>query len=244
MKKLLALVLALLLVAASAAAETITLNLETATLEELQAAQTAIGERISQLRAAAAPAGEAITLTGTGTAILSAVEVVQIPARVTVAGAVKVTLSGGKWGDHIFNSFAKAEGSCDVLTDAATFDALVEGTGDWSITIEPLKDGGTLALSGVGPYVSDFFPLDAATIVHAVMDASGTDAWSATLQLHMGHQFSNIDAWDSDKVAGDILFAAPLKVEGDGIVKPTGTRTQYYWIVDVPAGAAWSIAVK
>ncbi|NLV59222.1 MAG: hypothetical protein GXY67_10715 [Clostridiales bacterium] len=243
MKKLLALALALVLVTFSAAADTLSLDLETATLDELQAAQSILSQRISKLRAAAAPAGETITLSGSGTSILSGVEVVQIPARVTIQGAVKVTLTGGKL-DRTFNSWADEEGSCEVLTEAGTFDALVEGKGEWTLAIEPLKEGGTIELSGVGPYVSDFFPLSAATIVHVVMDASASDAWSASLYLHMGHQYSNIEAWDEELVTGDGLFSAPLKLEGDGIVKPVGDRTQYYWIVDVPAGAEWSITVK
>ena len=57
MKKLLALALALVLVTFSAAADTLSLDLETATLDELQAAQSILSQRISKLRAAAAPAG-------------------------------------------------------------------------------------------------------------------------------------------------------------------------------------------
>ncbi|MEG1358356.1 MAG: hypothetical protein RSE23_01705 [Clostridia bacterium] len=242
MKKLVILIMVLLLAVPAALADTITIDLGTATLDELQAAQSTISDRISTLRAASAPVGEAVQLTGTGTAIHSGVDVPQIPARVTVTGKVKVTLTGGAY-DHVFNNWQFA-GSCEALTEAATYEALVEGEGDWSVSIEPLAEGGTLEMSGVGPYVSDFFPLSNATIVHGKLDASSTDGWSATLRLAMGHQYSNIAAWQEESVLGDSLFSSPLVFEGDGIVKPTVDRTQYYWIVDVPVGAEWTISVK
>jgi hypothetical protein len=242
MKKLLAVILALALLFSAAVAETLTIDLSTATLDELTAAQTAIGNRISELRAAQAPSGESVTLTGSGTSIQSGVEVSQVPARVTVKGRVTVTFAGGDY-DMVFNSWQDAE-SCDSLTDAGTYELLVEGDGDWSVAIEPLRDGGTLECSGTGPYVSDFFPLSASTIVHCAMDASKTDSWSASLYVSMGYQFESFDAWTYDTVVGDSIFTDPLTLEGDGIVKPVKGRDRYYWIVDVPLGTEWSIHLK
>lgn len=242
MKKILALLLALLLLPAAALADVLAPDWKGATLDELLAAQAAIADQISQLRAAASDAAEALTFTGEGTSILSAVNVEHIPARVTINGAVKVTMTGGQY-DHVFNVW-QDEMSCEVLTDAAEYDLLVEGTGAWTVTIEPLKDGGTLELSGAGPYVSDFFQLPSATIVVCSMDASKLDTWSASLYIKMGHQYSNISSWAEDSVAGDSLFSDPLKLTEEAIVKPTKNRDQYYWIIDVPVGATWSITQK
>lgn len=244
MKKALALTLALLLAlpAAALSAEILADGWQDAPLEELLAAQQTIADRVSELRAADAPPAEAVTLKGTGTSIVTSVEVPVIPARVTVKGSVKVTLSGGSY-DRSFNMWEESA-SCELLDEAGTYDVLVEGAGAWSVSIEPLKEGGTLVLSGVGPYVSDFFPLASATIVHCVMDASKSDAWSASLYLKVGHQYTNIDAWDTNNVVGDSLFSAPLKLEGDGIVKPVKNRSQYFWVVDVPVDASWSITLK
>ncbi|MDD3212186.1 MAG: hypothetical protein PHY64_00835 [Eubacteriales bacterium] len=242
MKKLLSVLLALSLLCSFAVAETLTIDLDTATIDELTAAQSAINDRISALRAAEAPAGEAITLSGTGTTIQSGVEVTQVPARVSVTGPVEVTFTGGKY-DYKFNNY-EDDFSCEELTEAATYDLLIEGDADWSITIEPLREGGTMELSGTGPYVSDFFPLTGATIVHVTMDASMLGSWSASLYLELGHQYSNISSWRSDSVLGDSLFSDPLKLEGDAIIKPTDGRDQYYWIIDVPVDAQWSITAK
>lgn len=242
MKKTLALLLMLLLLPTAVLADVLASGWEDASLDELLAAQAAIADQISQLRAAASDSAERLTYTGDGTSILSGVNISQIPARVTVNGKVKLTMTGGKY-DHTFNLWQE-EMACEVLTDAATYDLLIEGSGAWSITFEPLKEGGTLELSGTGPYVSDFFQLPGATIVTCSMDASMLDLWSASLYVHMGHQYSNISSWAEDSVAGDSLFSDPLQLTADAIIKPTENRDQYYWIIDVPVGATWSITQK
>jgi hypothetical protein len=242
MKKLLAVLLAFALLGSSAFAETLTIDLETASIDELTAAQTTIGNRISELRAAQTPAGKNITLSGNGTSIQSGVEVTQIPARVVVKGPVKVTFTGGDY-DLTFNTW-QAEESCETITDAGTYELLIEGDGDWTISIEPLKEGGTLECSGTGPYVSDFFPLTSSTIVHCLLDASALGEWSASLYVSIGYQYEGYDYWTYDTVVGDTIFTDPLTLEGDGIIKPVRERDQYYWIIDVPLGTTWSISVK
>ncbi len=242
MKKLLAVLLALALLGSAAIAETLTIDLKTATIDELTAAQTTIGNRISELRAAQTPSGETITLTGNGTTIQSNVEITQIPARVVVKGSVKVTFTGGDY-DLTYNTW-QAQESCATLTDAGTYELLIEGDGDWTISIEPLKEGGTLECSGTGPSVTDFFPLTGSTIVHCVLDASMLDEWSASLYVSIGYQYEGFDSWTYDTVVGDTIFTNPLTLEGDGIIKPVKERDQYYWIIDVPLGATWSISVK
>lgn len=242
MKKILALILALLCLPAAAFADVLADGWQDATLEELLAAQEAIADQVSALRAASYEQAEALTYSGTGTKIISGVDVVQIPARVTVEGAVTMTLTGGSY-DHKFNPWER-EMACDVLTEAATYDMMVEGSGDWTITIEPLKAGGTMSLSGVGPYVSDFFELPGATIVNCSMDASMTDAWTASLYIYMGEQYEHFDSWRQESVIGDALFSKPLTLTGEAIIKPVKGRDLYFWIISVPVGAEWSIEAQ
>lgn len=101
------------------------------------------------MRAAAAPGGEAITLSGSGTTIQSGVEITQVPARVTVQSTVKLTLSDK------YDYSSQYTWACEGIGNACTYEALIEGDGDWTITIEPLKDGGDISCEGEGPYVSD-----------------------------------------------------------------------------------------
>lgn len=243
MKKLISLVLvACFLSPLAVLADVLSPDWQNASLDELLSAQQQIGDQISALRAAEKPAGEAIELSGTGTSILSSVEIPQVPARVTINGNVKVTMTGGRY-DQTFNAW-QYDFSCESLTEAGTYDLLIEGEGSWSIAIEPLKEGGTMALSGNGPYISDFFELSAPTIVHCSMDASKTDGYFASLYTKLGHQYSNIENWTSDTVVGDLVSGNQLKLEADGIIKKEGNRTQYYWIIDVPIGTEWSITTK
>jgi hypothetical protein len=240
MKRRLLVLLALLLcLPMGAPADTLALDLEAASQAELQAAQRQIAERISALRAADAAPGDTIVLTGSGSAILAGVVVEQIPARVTISGAVRLTLTGGAY-DHTFN-YDKNAAACQALTEAATYDALVEGTGDWRITIEPLQEGGAMAISGTGAYVSDLFALPSATIVQYTLDASHLKRSSALLYLAMGHQNGDAPHWMEDRIAGGFLLSPPLALEGEAIARPTENRAQYYWVIEAPEGAAWAL---
>lgn len=242
MKRFFCIFLALLTLAASPAlAQTLTIDLETATIEELTAAQTQIGDRISQLRAAAAPAAEAIVLTGSGTSILSGVEVATVPARLTIEGKVKLTLSGEY--DHTFN-YAQESFACDVLTSAETFEALVEGAGDWTITIEPIKDGGSIVASGVGPWVSDFFPLESASILTIKADASGMDALLSNVIVQLYQPLRYIDTYNPKSLTNDLITATGDAFAADVIAKPDEAGALCFWHVKVAPGVAWSIELQ
>lgn len=243
MKRIFCVLLTLLILAASPAlAQSLTIDLETATIEELTDAQQQIGDRISQLRAAAAPTGEAVTLTGTGTAIVSGVEVAAAPARLTIEGKVKLTLSG-KY-DHTFNITASNAFTCDVITTAETFDALVEGDGDWTITIEPIKEGGTLQASGVGPFVSDFFPLDSATILTVTADASDMDALLSNVIFNLYQPLKYVNSYSSDALTNELITANDGAFTSDVIAKPDEAGALCFWYVNVAPGVAWSIESK
>ena len=85
MKKLLALCLALLsLVSVAASAEVLADGWQDAGLEALQQAQQDIANRISELRAASAPAADRVELSGSGTSILTDVAIDFSPARVII----------------------------------------------------------------------------------------------------------------------------------------------------------------
>ena len=132
-------------------------------MEELLDAQQNISNRISELRAAAAADVERVELSGTGTAILSDVVIPFAPSRVklTSEGSCTAKLTGGAY-DYVFDGDSYEEKFFD---QSGTFNLLVETTGSWSFVVEPIMDGGTLPLSGTGPFVSDFVELPAPMIV-------------------------------------------------------------------------------
>ena len=183
----------------------------------------------------------AITLTGSGTSILSGVEVAAAPARVTVEGKVKLTLSG-KY-DHTFN-YAQESFDCDVLTSAETYDALVEGEGDWTITIEPIKEGGSMQASGTGPWVSDFFPLDGAAIVTVSADPSKMDALLTNVIFQIYQPLKYIGTYSPDSLTNELLTASNGPFAADVIIKPEDGQALCFWQVKVAPGVEWSINVK
>lgn len=243
MKKIWCILLALLTLAVSPAlAQTLTIDLETATIEDLTAAQTQITDRISELRAATSPAGEALTLQGTGTSIISGVEVAVAPARLTIEGKVKLTLSG-KY-DHTFNLSASNAYTCDVITSAETYDALVEGDGDWTITIEPLKEGGTLQASGVGPWVSDFFTLDSAAILTVSADPANMEALLSNVIFNLYQPLKYVKTYSADALTNELITSTSGVFFSDVIAKPDDPQAQCFWFVNVAPGVEWSISRK
>ena len=200
----------------------------------------ALSLALALLCAPALSLADPVTLSGSGTDILSGVAVPQVPARITVTGTVKLTLSGGAY-DHTYNLAADAL-DVGVLTEAATFDALVEGDGDWSVSIDPLKDGGTLACEGTGPYVSDFFPLDAPAILTVSFDPSGMSAMLTNAMLSCNYK-SSFGLWLSDNLTNELLSGSK-KFSADVIVKPNKDGSNYYWQLTVKPGVAWSIKPK
>lgn len=242
MKRFFCIFLALLTLAASPAlAQVLTIDLDTATIEELTAAQAQIGDRISQLRAAAAPAGEAIVLTGSGTSIISGVDVVAVPARLTIEGTVKLTLSG-KF-DYTFNQELHPY-NCAVITGAETFDAMVEGTGDWTITIEPIKEGGSIVASGVGPWVSDYFPLEGPAILTVKADGSGMDALMSNVIVQLYQPLRFIGTYNPSSLTNALITATGDAFAADVIAKPDDGTPMCFWYVKVAPGVAWSIELQ
>lgn len=239
MYKLLSLLLALLLLPAAASADVLADGWQDATLEELLAAQAVIADQVSQLRAASSDASDALVYSGEGTSILTGVSVDQIPARLTIDGAAKVTLTGAS--KSLKYNAAKAPRGCELLTDAGTYDLLVECDGAWTVTIEPLKAGGSIVLSGTGPYVSDYFELPGAAIISYDV-TQGSSGW-LTAQILLGHQYVSINGWTYDTVLNRHELN-PGQYAGDAIAAPTPGRDLYYWIISVPADATWSIVLK
>lgn len=182
-----------------------------------------------------------LTFSGSGTSIVDGVVITQVPARVTVTGAVKLTLSGEY--DFAYNTTPDTS-DCGTLTNADTYEALVEGTGDWSVTVEPLKDDGALTCEGEGPYVSDFFPLEKSTIVTVTFDPS------ALSDLAMANGIINLNSTgkyglpDADSLTNELFTSSTVFAPKDCIIKPQDGATGFYWSVKTAPGVKWSITAK
>ena len=243
MKKLLCYILLLLLILpAMACADVLAPDWQAAALDDLLAAQTLLANEISARRAADQPAAEKIELSGTGTSILSGIQVAVSPVRVIFSSDsdAKLTLSGGVY-DHVFRNDSSGT-TIDFLDDIAEYSAMIESSGNWSIAIEPIAPGESLPYSGQGESVSDFFDLQAPVIVVVSWDATGSQSWAESLYIRLHHQYSNISSWDRDTLVSEF----PLEKTGsmEVILKPTKGRTEYCFSVETGSDVKWSIAPK
>ena len=106
MKKMITVILVLLLcLPAFALASTLTIDLSTATLDDLLQAQQQISDRISELHSASAPSADRIEFSGNGAAILSDVKISFSPSRIILQAEDRITatLTSGKHDIAIFS---------------------------------------------------------------------------------------------------------------------------------------------
>ena len=243
MKKLLCCILTLLLILpAAASADVLAADWQAAALDDLLAAQTLLANEISARRAADQPAADKIELSGTGTSILSDIQVSSSPVRVSFSSdtEAKLTLSGGVY-DHVYRN-DKAGCTIQLLDDVANYSAMVEGAGSWSLVIEPIMPGEKMPYSGQGEAVSDFFDVPAPMIVVVSWDATDSQSWADSLYIRLHHQYSNISSWDRDTLVSEF----PLDKTGsmEVILKPTKGRTEYCFSVETGSDVKWSITPK
>lgn len=140
-------------------------------------------------------------MSGTGTAILSDVVIPFAPSRVklTSEGSCTAKLTGGAY-DYVFDGDSYEEKFFD---QSGTFNLLVETAGAWSFVVEPIMDGGTLPLSGTGPFVSDFVELPAPMIVTVEGNKGSMNALLTNFIVKLNHQYKNLDAWNGAQLHHD-----------------------------------------
>ena len=207
---------------------------------DLQEAQLKIAERISQLKAASYDATEAIVLTGSGTSIQTGIEVNFSPSRVTLEGTGEAKLTGGKYDFRMDSRSGKMSA---LMDETGSLTALIESTGDWTLTIEPIKPGASLPMTGSGPFVSDFFELTAPMIVTIKATGGQSLARSSNVIIALVHQYKNISNWDDTNLTNEIIRRGDT-VEKDVIIQPIQGRNEYAFEIYVQPGVEWSITPK
>ncbi len=241
MRKLITLMLVFSLLVLPAAADVLTQDWQSASLDELLAAQSTLANEISARRAAEKPTAEAFSTTGTGTAILSGIEIPYTPARVTFSSPTKASLSlPGKY-DHTYQVYTGGS-VVELLDDPGTYNAMVTATGPWSLIIEPIKSGQTLPVSGVGYGVSDFFSLPAPVIATVSWDASGVTGMFNQITVRFCHQYKNISSWQSEVMMNELNVDRTGSM--DIILQPVQGREEYCLAVTAADGLQWSISYK
>lgn len=180
-----ALILALLLPVAGALADVLSDGWKNAPDAELRDAIAALTAELAS-RNTAQPAGEAQTITGTGTAI-EQITVTAVPARVTLTYADKdaytpAKLTGGTK-DIELNPYRSGIAE-DLISESGTYTALIETTDEWTLTIEPLTNVGPFTgLSGDCSTFSDLFTLTGPIIATVDIEPANDSLGSFIVQL-------------------------------------------------------------
>lgn len=179
---------------ASALADTITIDLDTATYDDLAAARDQITARMDALLAAQATpapaeAADGMHYSGEGTAIVSDVQLPYEYNAITYTASIGTSYKLRDDKDDTFSSSLGGQ-ECNVVAGPRTGKLLVEGKDAWTLDIAPLATASALtAAEGTGCYVSPIFPLDSDTIINLhVIDPDGKrelrDALSIDARLY------------------------------------------------------------
>ncbi len=250
MKKTLALALALLLIPLSALAATLSIDLTTASLEELQAAQAAITARIAEIQAYATTAPESdsaladgiIEFSGEGVSMLDGFSIGEGLFRLVMNCEDKAKVS--TYVGDALNTAEYLHSDVDFGKGPISVDSLmVETSGKWSLNISPIVTGGQSIMSGEGPQVGDLFTLDKPQIV--TITATGTpriQSYFNSAYIYLCKVGSN-GYIDRESMLSDSVDDGK-SISVDAILKPDSENTGYFWLIKCSPGISWNIAIK
>lgn len=236
---------------ASALADTITIDLDTATYDDLAAARDHITARMDALLAAQATpapaeAADGMHYSGEGTAIVSDV---QLPHDYNVLTYTAGTGTGYKLKGEDDKQLAYCFGGqqCDIVTGPRTAKLLVDGKAAWTMDIAPLATASALpAAEGMGCYVSPVIPLATDTIVSLhITDPDGRvdmqDGLSIDVTLYAlmdgGRLYS-----DALVIGGGLTGSGTY--DADLILSPVDGATGYVLVVNGLPEYQWTVTPK
>ncbi len=244
MKKMFALLLALLLPVTGALADVLTDDWRGADDAEIQAAIDELNAEL-QSRTATRDPSEAVTISGHGTSV-EQIAVTGIPARITLTCTDKemynpVKISGGSK-DIELNPYGSGIAEA-LVSEEGSYTAMIETSGDWTLTVEPLSMIGMFTgFSGNCSVFTDMFTLTGPTIATVAVDPSNDSLGSFIVELWYCTEQEWKRSYDSS------LIAELTKGEAysyDMILKPIDGATAYairlYSSYD---GLGWSITAK
>ena len=159
MKKRLALLCALLMFSSSALADTLTIDLDSATNDELRDARDAINECLVQRNLNPETADGELMWESDGNLEIGGFScdapLLRIIAYVNNATTFTATINGETTEDEITQSISEY-GNGPVTWDSIS----VKATMPWSLHISPIVEGGTVLEEGSGPFVGNLFTLN------------------------------------------------------------------------------------
>jgi hypothetical protein len=192
--------------------------------------------------AGASSSSAPISLSGTGVTIQNNVAIPFVPARIRLDSSEKAKLTLTNNGKN--QTYSENSHAVKLLDEPGTFDVLLETPGNWSLAVEPITAGGTLEISGTGPYIGNFFTLAAPTIVTITANPSGARSSYSSFSVKLQYPYRHISGWASDLHASESLSKKTGTFSKDVIVKPQEGRSDYLWNIQCDPGVEWSIRLK
>lgn len=242
MKKIAYTLMLFALVCSVAIADTLTIDLDNASLEELMDAKRTIDQKINEINTSMQSTDEEYILTGDGTEIRTvniALEPLSRYVFTCADGDAKCTINvNGKdirWSSRI-NCFSTAPTIATVM---------VQSKEPWQLELSPIGFTDTPFMTGNGNFVSDRFTIDSPSIVTVTFDYSsgGGNYWNerCTLILY---------SVDAKGVASAHYLVSEEQVYSNesitlDVIVNLDNQAQYcFWGVQCNSKIKWSIAAK
>lgn len=241
MKKFLVFLLALLLLTPSVFADTVTVDLDTATAEELQVARDAIDARLAEVRASDLPAaGDKFTITGKGTQILEGVDLCYSPARLFVKSSeeIKVTLcSDGRNSTYDGINSSRYQFAYVLQKQQSISSIIVETQGEWLLELSPIEMTEQLPTNGMGSHVTNCFSVVPPSIISITFNDGryGGYTYISLYKIYANNSIS-YDQWMQQDIVSDETF--------DYVIKPEENVKAYFIRISCPHDTQWEIKAK
>lgn len=234
MKRFLLVLLAMVLMTVPCLAEFDLSNMTESELQDLINQATA---QLELLRSAQSENPEALEFTGTGTKILTNIDVNFSPCRVTFEqekkGEFKVSYVLGNSSRNLLHEYSGTK-SITALTKTGVFEFDIEASSSWRLLIEPLvKTGESINLEGTGDYVSDIFMISTSTILSLNAQYNDFDNFIIT-----AYTSTDGSSWSTDGLTNGLKSAGNSE-SIEKIIRVT-KPTYIFFTVDFNSGD-WSI---
>ena len=242
MKKIAYVLMLLVLGCSVAIADTLTIDLDNASLDELMSGKRTIDQRINELNRSVQSSGEEYILKGNGTEI-RAVDITLAPlSRFVFTCAdpdAEYTLTvNGEEKDWISESSYFA-------TESTISTIMVQSKKPWQLELSPIGFIDTPFITGAGNFISDRFIIDSPSIVTVTFDYSSGNGnyWNefCSLVLYSVDEKGTVSA--HYLVSGEQVYEEE-SITLDVIVNLDNQAQYCFWGVKCNSKIKWSIAAK
>lgn len=248
MKRFFILFLILLPFVSVSFAETLSIDLNTASLDELVNVRDAVDKRIESIKVSMIRSDEkeTHTITGNGTKILDGIAI-KVPSRFVATCSEDTRVTWYVAGDdkpHTYGEYGESQ-SCysEIIGKPITLTSImVESQGDWNLEFSPIGVMDSPDVSGIGSYVSDRFVITPPCMVSITLEGTGVAGYGGLCSVYL-YSISKNGKLKTETFVdwGTNVFDTE---SFDFIIKPEKDIISYFWKVNCSTDVKWSISAK